>query len=257
MKKQYLFFTLFCTSFLSLFSSKENVQPILQIPAGSPVYVTNNYFTNDVSPVLTAGQTAGQTANYAPTHNLASDQNSLLNNNFDAGQTLQHVKKEGQEVVSCLLTWINSNRIATGCITLLTFYSYVSYEIYKMNQAINSSLSWSSWQSNKSLDELFLIPQVTLESELLYEMQNRHLDPANPTDFIYSIVQSSISLRDEIEMLERQITLCELIENCKLSQLFFIDELLLENLKAKQKKLLFIKYIFMSWCTNYKIEQNN
>lgn len=155
------------------------------------------------------------------------------------------------------LGWMSKNKIKSLSLFLTSLYGFVSYQIYSRNQIINDCGAWSNWYNGKSLEALFDIPQNKLEAELLFMIQNRYVHPTNPTDFIYSIVQSSSSINTEISVLQDQVNLYEWIAKCKLLELFFIEESSVKQLQEKHKKLLFMKHIFMSWCANYKIEQNN
>ncbi len=155
-----------------------------------------------------------------------------------------------------ILSWLEHNKIKTGCAALLAMYAYVSIQIYHNNQIINDTNSWSNW-NNHILEELLGKPQHLLESDLLFTIQSKYVHPTNPTDFIYSIVQSSISLKQEIQILQDQIWCYERIEQCKCLPLFFIQSQDVEILKNKYRKLLFIQHIFASWCGRYKIDKNN
>jgi len=141
--------------------------------------------------------------------------------------------------------------------SLLAGYGCIAYKIYTANQLINNPSSWSNWKKEKTLEDLFTIPQSKLEADLLYEFQSRYIDSDNPTDFIFSIVQSSVSLQNEIDVVKRQIIRYQWIAACKGYRLLFLNPDSLQILQEKHRKLTFIKHIFASWCANYKIEKNS
>lgn len=164
--------------------------------------------------------------------------------------------QKSQQVSTSTITWINNNKIKTISAGLLITYSYIFYQIYQANLIINSPDSWSNWHNNRSLEDLFAIPQNKLESDLLFSIQTRYVHPVNPTDFIYSIVQSSISFNKEMQVLEDQILRYQRLKQCQSLPFFFIDAQELALLQDKHKKLSFIKHIFTSWCATYKIDKN-
>jgi hypothetical protein len=131
------------------------------------------------------------------------------------------------------------------------------YKIHRTNLIFNDVNSWSNWQSGRSLDDLFAMSHQKLESDLLFEIQTRYVHPCNPTDFIYSIVQSSTSLNTELEILHEQISRYKWLETFQCMPLFFIHKNELEALQEKHRKLSFMKHIFASWCANYKINKNS
>ena len=129
--------------------------------------------------------------------------------------------------------------------------------IHKNYTIINDPSSWSNWHYGQSLQDLFATPQSVLESDLLFAIQTKYVHPINPTDFIYSIVQSSLSLKEEIKIVEQQIWYYQWLAKCQILPLFFLTTQELEDLKEQHRKLLFMQHIFASWCAHYKIDKNN
>ncbi len=169
----------------------------------------------------------------------------------------QEQSRRLQEASADIITWAKMNKLKTMGITLLLGYSCIAYQIYRSNAIINDPQSWSNWHNSRCLEDLFTTPQNKLEADLLFAIQTRYVHPVNPTDFIYSIVQSSNSLQEEIKVIEEQITRYKRIQSMQCMPLFFIDEQELESLQEKNRKLAFLKYILSSWCANYKIDKNS
>ena len=155
----------------------------------------------------------------------------------------QEQSKKLQEASINITTWAQANKLKTMGIVLLLSYSCIAYQIYRANLIINATQSWSNWHNGRNLEDLFATPQNKLEADLLFAIQTRYVHPVNPTDFIYSIVQSSNSLQEEINILEEQIMRYTWIKKAQCMPLFFIDEQELESLQDKKKKLAFLKYI--------------
>lgn len=165
--------------------------------------------------------------------------------------------QEIQDSSASFVTMIQHNKIkavAMGCACL---YSSIAYQIYRTNSSLNDQNSWSNWRHNMSIEDLFASSQSSLEADLLFAIQTRYVHPTNPTDFIYSIVQASNRLQEEMIRLEEQITRYQWLEKCRCMTIFFLEPQGLLQLQEKHKKLAFIKHIFASWCANYKIEKNS
>jgi len=180
----------------------------------------------------------------------------LTNLSLSMCDFLHDQQKKVCEKSETVLAWVDNHRYLVGATAAVSLYAYIFYKMYQVNQIIYSEKSWSNWQSNKSLESLLLAPRQQLEAELLFEFQSRYIHPTCPTDFIYSIVQSSNSLQAEIDCVAEQINLYEWILVSYVSHAFFVDEHDLANLRDKYKKLLFMQNVFMSWCAHYKIEHN-
>ena len=169
----------------------------------------------------------------------------------------EHQLKNAQDMSNGITGWIGNNKLATTGIGLLCGYSYIFYQIYRANLIINNPNSWSNWHNGRTLEDLFATPQSSLESDLLFAIQTRYVHPANPTDFIYSLVQSSNSLNFEMSILQNQISRYKWLETCCCMPLFFINTQEFAILQERHRKLSFIKHLFASWCAAYKIERNS
>jgi len=201
---------------------------------------------------------------------LNTNQNSENNNKLDnkSLQTneqmqaaLQKTFNDAQEMyknaTTSIIDYIKNNKIKCSCITLASFYAYISYQIYTKQQVVDNPSAWSNWYNNYSIEELFAIPGEKLGGELLHEIQSRYADPENPTNFIYSLVQFSKILQAEIDALEDQKTIYTWIQRMHCNQIFFIDNNAITEIQTKIHKVLFLKHIFTTWYATYKIERNS
>ncbi|MDP3787937.1 MAG: hypothetical protein Q8Q60_01300 [Candidatus Chromulinivorax sp.] len=249
MKKQLLYILLGC-SFYCMQAQQGNII----IPPGNPVYITHNHYHNDVSQSLK--HDSKHDSKNGHQQNQHENNATISTTHFNEGQ-LRQLQGDYQQAAERMYSWIIGNKIAITAVGIIASYGYILHQIYRDNVIIFDSLAWSNWQDGKKLEQLFVMPQATLEADLLYLFQHRFIDIHNPTDFIYSLVQSAISLQHEIDVVSSQIVRYQWIVACKCSQLFFIKEGSLADLQEKHRKLLFIKHIFASWCATYKIEKNN
>lgn len=190
-----------------------------------------------------------------------TDVATKVDSNFDLHKKLYRFLEEQSKNASIasddILAWIQNNKIKTGCATLVVVYGCIAAQIYRANATLNDPDSWSNWHHGATLEDLFATPQHQLESDLLFAIQTKYVHPVNPTDFIYSIVQSSQSLKEEIKIVQDQIWRYELIEQCSCLPLFFIQAQDVQDIKNRHRKLLFMQHLFASWCAHYKIEKNN
>ena len=200
-----------------------------------------------------------QQANHAAVQK--TDVTTKVGNDFDLYKKLYaFLQKQSEHAHSTsldMLSWMNHNKIKTACLTMVLTYGCIATQIYRANLKINDPSSWSNWHHTQTLEDLFATPQSQLESDLLFAIQTKYVHPINPTDFIYSIVQSSQSLKDEIKIVQDQIWRYEWIAQCQCLPLFFIQEQDVEDLKNRHRKLLFMQHLFASWCAHYKIGKNN
>ena len=166
------------------------------------------------------------------------------------------VKNHCMKAKDSLISWAYDNVLEITATGIVAAYSYCAYKIYQANKIIYDPAAWSNWQGDKTVEQLFALSQNELQSQLLFEFQIRFIHPTHPTDFIYALVQSSISLQHEIDTIALQIKRYQLIAKCRCLRLFLIDGGSLNVLEEKYKKLLFMKHIFASWCAKYKIDNH-
>lgn len=274
LNKQYFYLMLIC-SFCCLQASslqKPTRTSSVVIQPGSTIHMTNYVNRNDVS-LRTKSNLKSNLKGKLNQEGLTQEQRGLSQNqttstdvrasatNVNKNQTwndfYEQQKKNGLESANDFISWINNHKPVTACVAIASCYSCIVYQIYTANLIIFDPLAWSCWKSEKSFEELLAMPRAALESDLLHTFQNRYIHPTNPTDFIYSLVQSSISLEKEIQTINQQIRRYEWIVKCYSSRFFFINAKSIEVLREKKERLLFIKHIFASWCADYKMEKNN
>lgn len=244
-------------SSVSVMYTQQNMPPQQTIPAGAAVYNIHINTANKAD--LTQSNQMDQEANH---HAM---QKTNVTTNVDSGpdykQKLydfyEEQSKKFQDASTSVITWTQNNKLKTAGAIMLFCYSIIAYKIYQSNSIINDPNSWSNWHNSRSLDDLFATPQATLEANLLFAIQTRYVHPVNPTDFIYSIVQASNSLQEEMKEVSAQIARYKWLETCQCMTLFFIDAQELASLQEKHRKLSFLKHIFSSWCANYKIDKNS
>ena len=245
MKLQHIFFIFIC-SFFSCFVRSEDSQPSIVIPPGNPVhFTTNNYLQSEQGQSLKSDQKSDQkNGDQVQTNSqLASATATNLNSIHLWVDLWERQQKSLLEQSNSFVGLIDDNKVIISCMSLFAGYGCIAYKIYVANQIINHPSAWSNWKQEKTLEDLFTIPQSKLEADLLYAFQSRYIDSENPTDFIFSLVRSSISLQNEIDTVRKQIIRYKWIAACRAYKLLFLSEDSLHILQEKYRKLTFMKHI--------------
>lgn len=249
MKKQYIMIFSCFISVCNVYGTEKQFSSERTIGYPEPIIIEIHN-----APIVNARNVNNSYQNSIMESNPIIDINSGMSKAFfDA---MQDQKKACNGLIVDCVRWIQNNKIKSVCISGLSIYSYIMYQIYRAKQIINDQTSWIHWKSSMSVDDLFMISQKELEHELIHAIQSRYVHSINPTDSIYSLVEFSKDLQQEFEILQQQIIVYQWIESLGASNLFFIQAVDCALLQEKYKKLNFIKHIFISWCADYKIEQN-
>ncbi|MGZ6250578.1 MAG: hypothetical protein ACXWL2_00965 [Candidatus Chromulinivorax sp.] len=249
-KKHTIFITLLILNqYISTLAQSEQSKPTVPV-----VNITfSNYNNNDQNQL--ANHQSELAANHkndiqTQVHTNQINWQKQLNDIFQ--ERLNLIKKNSEQASD----WVQSHKIISVSLFCSTIYGYLFYQIYTANQIINDPNAWCNWNYKRTIDDLFVIPQKQLESEILFAVQNRYVDKENPINFIYSIVQVLQAIQEETLVLQNQINRYDLILKCYCNNIFFITQQDLIDLQEKQRKLSFIKHILTSWCASYKIDKN-
>lgn len=252
MKIKYISFLLIINPYI--FKASQNQDSTLNYPGLPSINISIHNGSETI-----ATQQNKQQADHFSTQNTGVSTKLIPEPNFKK-QLYEYYEQQSKifnETSTDVVTWVKNNKFKTVGIGLLIFYSYISYQIYQADLIINDHNSWSNWHNSKSIEDLFETPHHKLESDLLFTIQTKYVHSINPTDFIYSLVQSSISLNAEIKIVQDQISRYAWIKTCQCMPLFFIETDDLKALEEKNRKLAFIKHLFSSWCATYKIDKNS
>ena len=226
----------------------------LNLPTQAPTFNINlsQNLLNDQKSTQNSEQLQDITSNMSQFNqqNQSSMQESLQN-------ILNNQIESCKDFATNIVAYMYKNKIKCACVGLTTIYAYISYLIYSKHQVIAAPLSWCNWHNGCTFEEFLTIPADKTGAELLHEIQSRYADPEDPTNFIYSLVQFTKALQNEIEKLEELMTIYTWLEKTKCSHLFFVDTITISTTQAKLHKLLFIKHVFATWYATYKIEKNN
>ena len=169
----------------------------------------------------------------------------------------QRKKEESSKYVASSIASIKNQKAKIACSATIACYCALWYQIHTTNAIVNHQQSWSNWKKHLSMEELLTSPQQTISSELVHAIQSLYIDPENPADFIFPLIQFSLNIEKEIEALKKQLKIYSWIQRLYCSKLFFINPSDLQDIEAKLTKLFFLQYIFATWTADYKIKQSD
>lgn len=150
---------------------------------------------------------------------------------------------------SDIWNWLQKHTFISFGLFLVFVYGTVWLKIASYKKKLNSLAAWNRWQEHtRSLPDLMTQSQQLLEQELLFEIQQRYMNPSNPTDYIAPLVQFSITINQELRHAQALLKLYNLITSCKLSKLFHSTPTQVAQLEQTVIKLTFILRIFTIWC---------
>jgi hypothetical protein len=174
-------------------------------------------------------------------------------------ETYQNLSAKCEKSAQSFFAWVDENKLSLTCstagVTLFSGYAYLQYRLFVAHQKLYHVHSWSSWKNNATVDEWLLMSQADLEKELLFAFQQRYIDPVNPTNALYSMIQSLKALDQEIAVAEYLVDSYEWILKCRVERLFGVTYEKYVDVQSRLRKLRFMKHIFVSWCAWYKIDQ--
>lgn len=115
---------------------------------------------------------------------------------------------------------------------------------------------WSSWRPETPLDALLAIPQQELAKELILEIQRRYSNAQNPTDFISPLIAFIKAIDSEILIIKQYAEVYQWITKFHLQSALPINQKLFDQLVENNRKLIYLKNVFLSWAAEYKISHN-
>lgn len=255
MQIRFLYFFCFMMINISSLWAQEN-NPQMQLPPGCSIIInTHAQAEAPTNHDITLAST--QKSNQSSEQRV--EQTTTLSNVVyqTCMNWYQQHKALPQETMLSLKTYLAEHKAAvTGCL-LLSCYATLWQQIYAAEKMLVAPDAWATWQSNISTKNLLGQPQQAIGHELITEIQQRYIDHNNPTDFLHPLITFSNQLHQEINALEKLQTIYSWIHRCYCNKLFFLSQKHQQELESKAHRLYFIKHVFISWCTEYKLHQHN
>lgn len=121
---------------------------------------------------------------------------------------------------------------------------------------LSSPLRWCRWNEQINLENLFLIPQDQLGTELVKEIQRRYTNSSNPVDFITPFIFFMRDIEQEKRALEWYQRLGTVQNKLYLGKIMFHDKTLLENCDKWLQRVAYLNAVFIHWMADFKFLQN-
>lgn len=142
-----------------------------------------------------------------------------------------------------------------GC-TILGSYAYLCSLCVQGNKYLERSDTWASWKNGISYDALTMIPPEDLAKELVLEIQRKYSSIQNPTDFVSPLITFIHAIDKEIETTQRLSLAYTWFCRLHIQNFVPINEKLYQTTQNINRKLIYLKNVFLSWAAEYKINHN-
>lgn len=151
---------------------------------------------------------------------------------------------------------INHKKLA-GSACVGAGYSYTLYKLFSAHRYLSNNERWSAWKKELSLKALLYAPEIELADELLLEIQQRYLNPANPTDFLSPLVDFMRDIEEEIEIMKGYDKLYTVLNRLYFLQFFpLIKFNKIQKSGEKVQRLVHLKHIFQLWAAGHNVQMN-
>ncbi len=163
-------------------------------------------------------------------------------------QSVKYVSEiSPREVASSAYTYLAMYKLPILVGTTGSIYLTLFTIIFMGNRFLTSDTTWASWKKDQSLEELQELSQDKLGKELIRDVQKRHINKANPTDYISPLVQFVQTVEKETKIVNHYLQLAVPLRWTRLSYIFPINNKSFEHAQEARKRLIFVKHIFISW----------
>ncbi len=143
-----------------------------------------------------------------------------------------------------------SNKKRTFIVAVCGLYTVTQYKLLYLTKQLTNTKCWSLWRHEKSLENLFAIPQNQLIHQLVADIQQRYCGSENLTNFM----QFLNDLETEHKYLIEYKNLCYWLEKVYILRFSLIKTIKLPEIEDRLKRLAYIKALFLNWIPEYKLE---
>lgn len=138
--------------------------------------------------------------------------------------------------------------------TCLVSYFILCGILIKDNFYLNHPDLWARWKYDQTLTSLCVTNQEALRKELIVAIQQRHLDPQNPTDYIKPLTKFIATIETEKKWLEAYCKRAAWIKTLHLSAILPINDAKITLAQNLVERLQFINSLFITWASEYNWE---
>lgn len=124
-------------------------------------------------------------------------------------------------------------------------YCAISGTLIAGNQYINRSDLWASWKPHMTALEMQESPQHELQKSLHEEILKRYLSSAPNRLTCYLQFMKAVELEEKY--IKRHLLRAQIVRRSRLMRIFPMNNEKIKRARVKQKRLAFVKHIFISW----------
>lgn len=140
--------------------------------------------------------------------------------------------------------------------SLIGIYSYLWIQFFKARWRLLRSESWCNWHAEYSMEELIQLSQKQLALDLLTTIQQRYQTDHDVTDFLSPLMHFLQEINHELAIFSFCINRYATLQKLYLTVLFPFQGCFIDRAQEAHQRLLYLKNIFLSWITEYKITTN-
>lgn len=152
-------------------------------------------------------------------------------------------------------SWVRRHKFLTLVGSIAGYYLGIMGYIKYLESKLQSSQCWSLWLKHHTLEDLYLIPQDKFATDLLKSIQNVYTSISDPTDFVTPLTKFIKDTEDETITLKRYLKLIGYSDRPYIKRVVLFNQDLVKVASTRLTKLNFIKNSFLTWLSNYKLDQ--
>jgi len=230
-------------------------------------------------PVQTSHITQHNTDKSTPEHTNGNTPIHIANNNYiTIGLTQEQIQqaKQENEVKSTASAYAQAKAAAQNtnffsdmpgltkqffdahtwqliAVTIGATYGYICYRVIQGNIYLAQPNLWSSWKAALSLQHLCALPQEELTQALIFDLQNKYINPANPLDPHSSFTHFMYDIERERAYLEQLQTLHRKLKNTYMLHFFPLNTKRYASIPKRLDRIAFIQHLFSTWIAEHKV----
>lgn len=139
----------------------------------------------------------------------------------------------------------NKKIVFSGLIT--SFYLALNLRLYYLHYKLKSSKCWSQWRSSLELEELYLIPRLTLYNDLLTNIQTKYINFKNFRDKLAPLSKFLEDVEQEESYIKQYEYIVKALKWIHIGNFIFYSNNLYKQLSKRYSRLIFIKGAFLNW----------
>lgn len=186
--------------------------------------------------------------------NLNNLNNKNTNTNqINLSQHLINIKNKASNQLSLFKNWLANNKTKISFLIMSSAYIALNYKLINLTFKLSNQNNWSNWQTEKTLEDFYKVPQSTFATTLLKDVQNFYMQINNITDYVTPISKFIIDIHKEIKNINTYVKIIETLKRFKINNFFAYSNNLYLKSTDKLNRLLFIKNVFLSWLADHKL----